>query len=141
MDALRKPKKPKFSVTHNGGNSHKTSWECHTDADRFECDLSFGNNSYRVDLPVLAGGEASTSFGELTVDLSGCQEVTADCVVEADCSFGHLILLVPRRFAVQPDSSTAFASVNISGHPDSTPVGVIRLDADVSFGEILVRYI
>lgn len=140
-DALRKPKKPKFSVTHRGGNSRKTKCDCRNNADCFECDLSFGENTHIVDLPLLAGGEANLSFGELTVDLTGCGAVADNCHIEANCSFGELRLLVPRRFAVQAESSTAFASVNFSGHPDSAPEGVIRLDANASFGEISVKYV
>lgn len=140
-DALRKPKKPRFSVTRRGSNSSKTKCHCHNTGDRFECELSFGENTHTVDLPILTGGEANCSFGELTVDLTGCQSVAEGCTIEANCSFGELQLLVPRRFTVHTDSSTAFAAVNFSGHPDSTPAGVIRLEANVSFGEISVTYI
>ena len=141
FNALRKPKKPKFSVTKRGGNTNKTKCDCRNTSDGFVCDLSFGENTHWVDLPLLRGGEANCSFGELVVDLTSCEAVAENCVVEANCSFGELVLRVPRRFAVQAESSTAFASVNFSGHPDSTPAGVIRLDANVSFGEIAVRYI
>lgn len=141
LDALRKPRKPKFSVTRKGGNSRKTVCECGNNADRFECDLSFGEHTHIVELPVLAGGEADCSFGMLQIDLTGCGAVSDNCHIDLDCSFGELRLLVPRRFAVQSDNSTAFASVNFSGHPDSTPEGVIHLDADVSFGEISVKYV
>lgn len=141
LDALRKPKKPRFRVTHNGGNSGKTKCSCQIEGDRFECDLSFGENTHRVDLACLKGGEANVSFGELTVDLSGCEQVADGCSIEANCSFGELNLLVPRRFRVEADSSTAFASVDFSGHPDSEPTGVIRLEASASFGQISVCYI
>lgn len=141
LDALRKPKKPKFHITKHGNKRSKTQCACHNTDDSFECELSFGENTHVVDLPVLAGGEANCSFGELVVDLSGCKTVAEDCTIEANCSFGELQLLVPRRFTVQSDSSTAFASVNFSGHPDSVPEGVIQLEASVSFGEICVKYI
>ena len=75
------------------------------------------------------------------MDLSGCEEVFRNCRIDANCSFGELILLVPRRFRVEPDSSTAFASLEIVGQPDPEPKGVIRLDANISFGEITVKYI
>ena len=141
IDTLRKPKKPKFVIHKQGSNSEKTKWECHNHTGGFECDLSFGERTYRVDVPELNGGEANVSFGELTVDLLSIGNVSDDCHIEANCSFGELILLIPRRFAVQADNSTAFASINFSGHPDSTPEGVIHLDANASFGEICVRYL
>lgn len=141
LDALHKPKKSRFHVTHKGGNSKKTQCDCRNTEDSFECSLSFGENTHHVDLPQLHCGEASVSFGELTVDLTGCSAVAEDCSVEATCSFGSLCLLVPRRFAVQTESSTAFASVGFIGQPDSNPQGVIHLEASASFGEITVKYV
>ena len=144
-DALRKPKKPKFRILHNGksvGSSDKnTKSSFTTDVHSFECSLSFGENTHYIELPLLQQGDISCSFGELTVDLSGCEEVFRNCRIDANCSFGELILLVPRRFRVEPDSSTAFASLEIVGQPDPEPKGVIRLDANISFGEITVKYI
>lgn len=142
VDALRKPKKPKFTVTHSGENSKKTKCECHTNSKGgFTCDLAFGEQTYYVDVPVLSHGEADCCFGSLTVDLRGCQAVAPDCHVEADCSFGKLQLLVPRCFAIQADNDTAFGTVHFSGQPDPEPAGVISLEADASFGEILVCYV
>lgn len=140
-DAFKKGRKPVFKVTRKGGNGKKTKCDCTNDADSFCCDLCFGENTHRVDVPLLRGGEADLSFGELTVDLRGCGAVAEGCSIDADCSFGTLRFLVPRRFAVRPDSDTAFASVSISGHPDPEPEGIIRMDADVSFGEITIEYV
>ncbi len=141
VDALRKPKKPRFSVTKRGSNSNKTKCDCRSTGTGFVCDLSFGENTYCVELPVLSRGEANCSFGNLVVDLSGCAAVAEDCYIDANCSFGELVLLVPRHFVVIADNNTAFATVNFKGQPDSTPAGVIRLEANASFGEIQVKYI
>jgi transcriptional regulator with XRE-family HTH domain len=141
VDALRKPKKPIFRINRRGGNSSKTRSECSNNRDNFHCNLSFGEKNHLVDIPMLRSGEASVSFGELTVDLRGCESVSEDCTITANCSFGELRLLVPRRFRVENDASTAFASVDISGHPDPEPAGIINLDASVSFGEIEIKYI
>ena len=141
LDALRKPKKPRFRVTHHGSNSKKTSCDCHAEARRFACDLSFGENTYLVQLPCLKEGEIDVSFGTLTVDLSGCESLEENCRIEADCSFGEIRLLVPSRYRVEHKASTAFGSVNIIGHPDADAEGVIHLEADASFGEISVQYI
>ena len=147
VDALKKPKKPRFHVSRNGvklcdknGDAYEKS-TYFNEGNTFECRLSFGSNTHTVDLPLLEGGDISCSFGELTVDLSGCEMLAESCEVEANCAFGQLTLLVPRRFRVEPDSSSAFASVNIQGQPDPTPQGILHLEADVSFGEILVKYI
>lgn len=147
VDALRKPKKPKIRITHNGkpvydrdGNS-ETKSTFSVDEDEFECSLSFGEAHRVVTLPRLSSGDINCSFGELVVDLSGCEEIAEDCELEANCSFGELVLLVPRKYRVEPNSSTSFASLSFSGHPDPNPVSVIRLDASVSFGSIVIKYI
>lgn len=147
VDALRKPKKPRFSIRRDGkclrdddGKDKKKSsfsvWE-----DGFECSLSFGEVQRRIDLPRLSGGTASSSFGDLTVDLSGCEEVSAGCRIKANCSFGELRLLVPRRYRVNPGFSTAFADLTVHGEPDAFPTGIIELDGNVSFGAIEIQYI
>ena len=142
VDALRKPKKPKFSITHKGGENEKTKYEGHTSSQgRFSCDLAFGAQTFCVDAPTLAGGAADCCFGELTVDLQLCQAVAPDCHVAANCAFGKLQLLVPRCFEVHCARDTAFGAVHFSGTPDPDPTGVIELAADVSFGEIIVQYI
>ena len=80
------------------------------------------------------------SFGEQTVDLTRVEEAAPDCCLEANCSFGDLTILLPRRFRGELESSTAFGSVDVSGHPDTDAVP-IRLLCSVSFGEITIRYI
>ncbi len=141
IDALRKPKKSRFQVTHNGRDARKFRSYCNQDQERFHCDLSFGERDYQVYLPVLNGGDANVSFGELTVDLTGCEAVAENCYIQANCSFGELQLKVPSRFRVEPRTGTAFAEVNVVGHPDSEAEGVIYMDANISFGEIEIRYI
>ena len=145
-DALRKPRKPRFSITHNGepvlsGNEKSTKSSFSEKDGRFDCSLSFGDDYRLISLPCLSGGEASCSFGALTVDLSGCDEVSQNCQLDTSCSFGSLTLIVPKKFRVETDSSTSFASLTVSGQPDPSPAGVILLGADVSFGEILVKYV
>ena len=147
IDALRKPNKPKFRISKNGvklcdeNGNQKTESRFSTDEDAFECSLSFGEKTHEVLLPRLNYGSISCSFGEMTVDLSGCEEISEDCQIDAKCSFGQLNLLVPQRFRVHADSHTAFAGLSIKGQPDPAPQGIIELDANVSFGEIQVRYI
>ncbi len=144
VDAIRKPKKPKFRVAHNGvelGGSNKFQSDFNMDERSFDCSLAFGENAHYIELPILEEGDIDCSFGELTVDLTGCESVAEHCEIDADCSFGELTLLVPKRFRVEPNSSTAFAGLSVKGQPDAFPQGTIRLDADISFGNITVKYI
>lgn len=145
VDALRKNQKPQFLITRDGKQvcdgekRHVTNLV--QEGEAFACSTNFGEDTHAIELHRISRGEAEVSFGELTVDLSGCEEVSDDCRIDADCSFGELTLLVPRRFRVIHTKDSSFASVDISGHPDPEPQGTIHINCSVSFGEIQIRYI
>ena len=144
IDALRKSSKPSFKISkrkHNKDTGEKMCCEYTEDGEHFYYSLSFGESSRVVSLSRLSSADIECSFGDLQVDLSGCDNITDHCRISADCSFGELTLKVPAQYRVVPDSDTSFGSFQISGHPDTNPVATILLDADVSFGEINVRYI
>jgi len=108
---------------------------------RFECVTCLGNNRDLIQLPRLSSGSAELSFGELAIDLSGCEEIADGCTIVLDASFGVLSLLVPREYLVNPVTSTAFASVSTKGAPDSNTIGTLNVECNASFGEIVIRYI
>ena len=141
FDALRKPSKPHFSVIHNGKSSKRKVASCSLGEDSFDCSTSFCENRHFIDLPLLRTGTAEVSFGELTVDLTGCAEFADHCRVDADCSFGELTILVPRHIRAEVDSDSSFGSVEIRGDHDSNAASSIYIDADVSFGQITVKYV
>ncbi len=139
-DALKKPKKPFFRINHTDNDS-KEKHQFHMDDDSFDYDASFGECTQFVDVANLRSGKVHCSFGEYTLDLTGISSVSPSCNMEAHCSFGDLTLRVPSRFAVHPNSSTAFAEISVKGHPDAVPEGIIQLEAHASFGQILVEYV
>ena len=140
LEAIRKPKKPKFTLVHNGHSAAgKSRFNCGEDS--FDCTTSFGSDDRYIQLPLLRSGEAAVSFGELELDLSGCQAVAENCHLDVQCSFGELSILVPRRFRVDLSNSTAFAGVDVDGEPDPNPQGIISINGSVSFGEISIEYI
>ncbi len=142
VDALQKPKKIRkatFRPACSGEKKH--TGKCETSGTRFSCSTSFGSDRHAIILDKMAEGDAECSFGELTVNLSGVSSVTDSCELNASCSFGELCLQIPRRYRIEANNDASFGSVNIQGHPDAEPAGVIHLNADVDFGEILVQYI
>lgn len=145
VEALRKKNRGKFRVFHDGKQIHngekKHTTNLTQEGTRFSCSTSFGEDCHTVELERLTGGEASVSFGELTVDLTGCKEIADNCSIRAECSFGELTILVPGSCHVIPTQDTSFASVSIQGAPAQTAQTVIGIDCDVSFGEIVIRYI
>lgn len=144
-DALGKNKKPSFHVTHNGNQvtdgEKKHTTHLSQEGTRFECDTCFGDDRHLVELDHLTQGEASVSFGSLTVDLTGCKSFGEHCHIEADCSFGELTLLIPRSCRTELDRDTAFGSVDTSGEPAPNASSVIHLECDANFGSIRIKYV
>ena len=141
MEALRKPRKPRFSVKHNGKSVNKTVSTCNFDGDAFDCSAAFCEKSYSIDLPRLQTGEIDMSFGELTVDLTPVGMFAPGCSIEANCAFGELTILVPRHVRMDVASDTAFGSVEVVGDHDPEYDATVRLDADAAFGCICIQYI
>ena len=144
-DVLRKNRAAKRSgsYTDSRGRVHhgKMTHDYTVDGNRFSYEANFGSSTQLVQLETLQFGEISTNFGEYTVDLTGVGTLENGCRIEAECNFGELTILVPRHYTVLPDSSTAFASFEIKGQPDSDARASILLSASVCFGEICIRYL
>ena len=145
LDSLRKYKKSQTYSNYkdfNGKIHHgKICNDYSVGENSFSYNASFGSSNQPVQLEHLQQGQISVNFGEYTVDLTGVASVAGNCRLEADCSFGELTILIPRRYMVFPGSSTSFASFEVYGQPDPSPQGEISLNADVSFGSICIRYI
>ena len=140
VDAIRKPKKPHFSVVHNGKSISNPISECNIGEDTFNIDAAFSEKSQVIDLPYLCHGEVDISFGHMTLDLTRIGVFSPDCTIDADCSFGELTILVPRNIRVVVDQDTSFGTVGIRGSHDPAADTSIYVDADVSFGQITIRY-
>lgn len=138
IDALHKPKQGRFHPRRNGKSVTNS---CTYKGESFSCTTAFGENSYLIQLPRLSGGEADVSFGEMTVDLSGCETAVENCAIDLNCSFGELVFLIPRHFRVEFSNDTAFGSVEVKGSPAEDACESIQLNCSVSFGHILLRYI
>lgn len=139
VNAVKKPGDRHLSFNHNGKNPKRS--HCEVTGDHFDCSLSFGEKHYMIDTSRLHRGEINVSFGELIVDLSGCEEIAPGCAIDASCSFGELTIRVPSRYRVEADVSTSFGNFEVKGVPDAEPEAVIKLDASSSLGEICLQYI
>ncbi len=138
-DAVKKAKKPKFSVHIPSGKKMRHDYTC--DADSFTYSASFGEYTQAVRLARLSEGEVSVSFGDYCIDLTEVEEVTSGCEIDAACSFGELRFIVPKRYRIIAEQSTAFGALDVQGAPDDTPAGEIHLTGGVSFGEISIKYV
>lgn len=106
---------------------------------RYDCAFSEENRKAAGDH--FSGGNIDISFGKSVLDLTGITQVTNNAMLDVDVSFGAFELLVPRTIRIQLVSDKSFGSIQIRGDAQPDAVDVIRLEGDVSFGSMLVRYI
>ena len=145
IDGIRKKKQKEKAngyipgIKFNGDKKFCKSLDLGNDSFRY--DVSFGSDRVCIDLPVLRQGEISANFGDYTVDLRGVQTIAAPAELDVDASFGELTVLVPRRFAASIHQDTSFSGISVNGQPDENPSGTIYLDADVSFGSLVIEYV
>jgi len=117
----------------------KNSFE--TEADTFACTASFGESTRLVTLPVLSGGQAAVSFGDLTLDLTGCQEFAQDCQLKLCSDFGEMTVLIPRQCRAEIRIHTTFAQCDTIGQPAPDAASQIYVNGTACFGHITFRYI
>lgn len=138
VEALRKP--GKIPIGHMLPGITREN-RCDMAGEAFDCATTFGENNYRITLPRLSRGTAAVSFGSMTVDLGGCEEIGDGCTIDLRCSFGELTLLVPRSIRAVPDAGTVFGNVEVIGAPASDTQNTIAVRCGVRFGQITLRYV
>ncbi len=138
-DAVKKAKKPRFSIHIPSAKGNRYDYVC--DGDCFTYTSSFGEYEQPVIMDSLRHGDISVSFGDYTVDLTKVSSVADDCSIDITGSFGELNLTVPKKYQVIPELSTGFAEVDTTGAPDAEPEGQITLTGSISFGELTIEYV
>lgn len=140
VDALRMPRRSRAN-SHRSGQNSRFRQHRHVEGEHFDCAASFCEDTQYIVMSRLSSGNASVSFGEMVLDLSGVETLAEDCCLRLSCSFGELTLKVPQRFQVSPKSNNFFSGTTVSGQPAPSPDGTIFLETSASFGEIRIRYI
>ena len=141
LEAIFGRKKKKFlihtpRIRHAGRQSKADCYE-----ESFHVDNSFSGQNHLITMDRLSSGYAENSFGELTVDLSGCKEIADGASISVSCSFGQINLRVPGCYQVVNQVSSSFGSCEVRGRPDAETKGTVYVNGDVSFGECDILYI
>ena len=127
------------TTVHNNKKLHR-EYSC--DNGYLHCELSFGEYRAAVVTPMLKGGSIDSSFGDFTVDFSACESLAPNCRIDVDNSFGELTLLVPDKFRAEVNRDGGFAAnIEIKGAPAAETRGVLFLEVDNSFGNVVLRYV
>ena len=131
----------KFSGDVNTDGEHKKErFESNTDNGYIYYTASFCSKTAQAWEDTLRGGNISLSFGELTVDLTGCENVEEGACIDASASFGELIIILPKSVRAKVSDSAAFADIKRVGEPNPDATQELLLNCHASFGEIRVEY-
>ncbi len=138
FDRLIPRKKCRFHKRFSGRDSRSSYSE---EGGVLHADCSFGEEERRFSGESFAGGDIDVSFAQGTYDLSNVRHIAPGARLNADVSFGSCVLIVPRRIRLDLKADKSFGSVQMRGEPDHDAVETLRLDGDVSFGELSIRYV
>ena len=107
----------------------------------FACVTAFEEDNHLVSLPMLTHGQAEVHFGEMTLDLTGCETFAENCQLELHSSFGEMNVLIPRSCRIESSIQTAFAACDTICTRDPEANARIYVNGNASFGHIRFRYI
>ena len=132
-------RKQTVPIGHHFPSCMRNNFEC--EGDSFDCSTSFGDGNHPITMPLLAHGRAEVSFGDLTLDLTGCQDFAENCRLTLHSSFGEMTVLLPRFCRAEVNVRTAFAQCDTFGTPDPNAPARIYVNGSTSFGHITFRYV
>ena len=117
----------------------RNSFDC--EANSFSCATSFGQDRHPITMALLSQGHAEVSFGELTLDLTGCHAFAENSQLTLHCSFGELTVLIPQSCRAENNIRTAFAQCDTFGTPSPEAEARIYVNGATCFGHITIRYV
>lgn len=101
--------------------------------------VRFGERSIRTEEEEFTSATLSVNFGEMRFDLSDAH-VTDCAVIDATCSFGELVIILPDGVRADVTRNGAFSEVsNHHRQPKDENAPVVYVNATCSFGEINIK--
>lgn len=89
----------------------------------------------------LVSMEADLAFGDYTLDFTACGDLAPGCRLEVDLSFGSLDLVLPRDWNLREVGvDRSFSGFTYHGQPAEDAGQTLLLEADVSFGQMNIRW-
>ncbi len=101
--------------------------------------VKFGERIIRPDGDEFTSATLSVSFGEMKFDLTDAH-ITDCAVIDANCSFGELSIILPDGVRADVTRGGAFSEIANHHHqPKDENAPVVYINATCSFGEIVVK--
>jgi hypothetical protein len=101
--------------------------------------VSFGERIIQLDGRDFTSATLNVSFGEMKFDLRNA--IITDCaVIDANCSFGEITILLPDYVRGEVTKAGAFSGISCKhDDPKDENAPVVYINASCSFGEITVK--
>lgn len=101
--------------------------------------VSFGEAKESFDNREFNGAEVNAAFGTFTLDLRGAI-ITHDVVIDADASFGSVVVLVPNNVNVRTNGDSFFGTTSNHRSGEADPsLHTVFIKCDAAFGGITVK--
>lgn len=102
---------------------------------------SFGATAKYIQTQDLRGADIKNSFGEMKVYFDGAVINNSPVIVHVENSFGELQLFVPNSWNVQHDVNVFAGEFQENNKTTGNGEPVVKIEGNVSFGEIQVTYV
>lgn len=102
-------------------------------------EVSFGEQTAKLDGEVFDGANAKCSFGAMQIDLRQAQ-ITNNAIVNIECSFGAMEILVPTKVTVKTSINSSFGSAEVThANPNSAAAPTLHIQGKVSFAGVEIK--
>ena len=102
-------------------------------------DVRFGERTIHLDGDEFTSATLLVNFGEMKFDLSDAH-ITDCAVIDANCSFGELSIILPDGVRADVTRGGAFSEIaNHHRQPKDENAPVVYINATCSFGEIAIK--
>ena len=130
----RKKNRPLFQV--EGG---EPVFDCTEEGGFVDIDVAFSSQSKRVNPgEPFHGGKIDLAFGSVVLDLTQA-DIQPGAWIEADVSFGSLVLRLPEGVGVKCEMETSFGGTTCPSRQENANV-LLTLKGEVAFGKAEVQY-
>lgn len=101
----------------------------------------FGATAKYINAQDFKGAELKNSFGEMKVYFDQAVIISSPVTLHVQNSFGEMQLFIPREWNVQHAVNLFAADMKENNKPVGTDGPIVRIEGNVSFGEITVTYV
>ena len=109
------------------------------DEENGKYEVNFGSRTVALHNRDFSAATLDVSFGELIFDLTRAN-VTNCAVIDANCSFGDLVIKLPDSVRVEVNRDGAFSRISWKHKdPKDENAPVVYINADCSFGNIKIK--